>query len=164
MKTHARDAMDSQDVPGSIDCTEVRDVLPLLELGLQGASAVEAHLEACCACREETRFVKHLQGLRPEPPSAVLQGVLDRHRSEGQVRGRSAPHIAWWLLAAAVAALALGVRMFPGFSSTTDDLWTLALDPAPVTWYGEEWMVAGEPVPEALSDDILVALFREMDP
>jgi hypothetical protein len=164
MKTDSSDAMDGQDRPGSINCAEVRDLLPLLEMGLQSAPLVEAHLEACAECGAEARFVKHLQGLRPEPPSAILQGVLDRHRSEGQVRGRSPARIGWWLSAAAVAALALGVRMFSASPPAAEGLWTLALDPESATWYGEEWMVAGEPVPEALSDDILVALFEEMDP
>ena len=146
------------------DCADVRDLFPLSGLGVEGAGKVAAHLASCAECRDAAEFVEHLQGFRPEPPASILRGVLERHQSLGHTAGRTRNPVVWWLSAAAVAALALGIGMLADSTPTAESLWTLALDPEPATWYGDDWMVAGEPVPGGLSDDVLIALFEEMEP
>jgi hypothetical protein len=67
-------------------------------------------------------------------------------------------------VSAAAAVAALGFGLFAVTRSGFDPLWSLALDSEPAAWYGEDWIVAGGPVPEALSDDQLLLLLEEMDP
>ena len=156
-------------VPGKapLSCADVRDLLPLRDPAGTGHPGLEEHLGACPACMDEARFVGWVRGLRPEPPASVLAGVLERTR-DGEAaandrRDRWPPRaLAWTLAAAAAAGLAFGI----GFLSDrgTDPVWRIALDPEPAIWYGEEWVVAGGPVPDALSDELLLALLEEMEP
>lgn len=156
-------------VPGepSISCAEVRDLLPLRESADAGHRGLEEHLGDCAECAAEARFVGWMRARRPEPPATILTGVLERARDEaapGVARPdrRPARALAWTLAAAAAAGLAFGI----GFLSDrgTDPVWRIALDPEPAIWYGDEWVVAGGPVPDALSDELLMALLEEMDP
>lgn len=156
-------------VPGepSISCAEVRDLLPLRDPADAGYAGLEEHLGGCPECAAEARFVVWMRALRPEPPAAILTGVLERARHEaaagGTQRHRRPPRaLAWTLAAAAAAGLAFGI----GFLSDrgADPVWRIALDPEPAIWYGDEWVVAGGPVPDALSDELLMALLEEMDP
>ncbi len=161
--------------PASPSCDEVRDLLPLLGPGPRSSSFanVELHLRDCSECRAEAEFVMRLGELRPEPPISILQGVLGRAAErdlptapESRVDGEHGVHwrgVSWSLAAAAVAVLALGVGILSGPDPASDPVWMLALEPEPASWYGDEWMIAGGPVPEALSDDILRALLEEMD-
>jgi hypothetical protein len=67
-------------------------------------------------------------------------------------------------VSAAAAVAALGFGLYAITRSPGDPRWSLALDSEPAAWYGEEWIIAGGPVPEALSDDQLLLLLEEMDP
>ena len=156
-------------LPGepSISCAEVRDLLPLRAPADAGHPGLEEHLGGCPECAGEARFVGWMRALRPEPPRAILTGVLERARDEAAAtsvrRDRQPPRaVAWTLAAAAAAGLALGI----GFLADrgTDPVWRIALDPEPAIWYGDEWVVAGDPVPDALSDELLMALLEEMEP
>ncbi|MDE0394479.1 MAG: hypothetical protein OYK82_06850 [Gammaproteobacteria bacterium] len=157
-------------VPGepSISCAEVRDLLPLRDPADAGYAGLEEHLGGCPECAAEARFVYWMRALRPEPPAAILTGVLERARDEAAAGGTPRWHrrppraLAWTLAAAAAAGLALGI----GFLSDrgADPVWRIALDPEPAIWYGDEWVVAGGPVPDALADELLMALLEEMDP
>lgn len=149
----------------TVGCGVVRDALPLRGLDLLDpalAVRLEAHLETCETCATEARFVDRLGELRPEAPPSILAGVVERAdvRTRSDRRGWGGIQLA--LSAAAVLALALGLATLRDSPTPADGVWTLALDPEPATWYGDDWMVAGEPVPEALSDDMLEALFEEM--
>ena len=156
-------------VPGepSISCAEVRDLLPLRDPADAGHPRLEEHLGGCPECAAEARFVGWMRALRPEPPAAILTGVLERARDEVAAGGarrdrRPSRALAWTLAAAAAAGLAFGI----GFLSdrSADPVWRIALDAEPAIWYGDEWVVAGGPVPDALSDELLMALLEEMDP
>lgn len=150
-----------------ISCAEVRDLLPLRDPADAGHPGLEEHLGGCPECAAEARFVVWIRALRPEPPAAILTGVLERAREEvaaGAARWDRRPPraVAWMLAAAAAAGLVFGI----GFHSDrgADPVWRIALDPDPAIWYGDEWVVAGGPVPDALSDELLMALLEEMEP
>lgn len=152
---------------GADACADVRDVLPL-----RGTEAwdpawtppVEAHLKGCEACREEAEFVTRIQASRPEVPAGLVDAVVERFEAE-----RRTPRPWRWmassvgLSAAAAAVLALGIGLFGDREVTVDPVWELALEPEAPSWYGDEWLVAGGPVPEALSDEVLLMLAQEMD-
>ncbi len=154
-----------EDRADALGCSDVRDLLPLEDLGRHGrvSPEVEAHLLGCAECRAEAEFVARLKSLRPEPPNTILRGVMDRARPPAEGTRRR-----WgtgsWLSAAAATVLALGLGLLWDSPTADDSVWTSALEPEPASWYGEEWMVAGGPVPDALSDDVLMALLEEMDP
>jgi len=148
-------------------CGWVRDHLPLRSSGIGDpglAAAVDEHLAGCAQCRAEAEFVDRLRQARPEPPAGLVEATLKRYAERPR---ESARKLRWGgplgVSAAAVVA-ALGFGLFAINRSATDPLWSLALDPEPTAWYGEEWIVAGGPVPEALSDDQLLLLLEEMDP
>jgi hypothetical protein len=106
----------------TLDCADVRDLLPELALGsLDGATRADvlAHINRCSSCRAEARaladVVDGLSALAPEvePPSGFADGVLDAMRAE-QVRpvAPAATPRRWrtrHLLAAAVVAALVGV-------------------------------------------------------
>lgn len=151
----------------SISCAEVRDLLPLRDPANAGPPGLEEHLDGCPECAGEARFVGWMRGLRPEPPAAILAGVLERARDEAAAASaqgdRRPPRaVAWTLAAAAAAGLAFGIGLLS--DRGTDPAWGIALDPEPAIWYGDEWVVAGGPVPDALSDELLMALLEEMEP
>ena len=161
------EGFDSQVVrPDPADpCGWVRDLLPLRRSGAGDArfAAVEAHLAECADCRVEAEFVDRLRQARPEPPAGLVEATLKRYAE--RPRG-SARKLRWGGplgVSAAAAVAALGLGLFAMTRSATDPLWSLALDSEPAAWYGEEWLVAGGPVPEALSDDQLLLLLEEMD-
>ncbi len=106
----------------SLDCAEVRDLVPELALGsLDGATRAEvlAHISRCRGCRAEARaladVVDGLMALAPEvePPSGFADGVLDAIRAEQQPRRPPATAPRRWrtghLVAAAVVAAVVGV-------------------------------------------------------
>lgn len=156
-------------LPGEalISCAEARDLLPLRDPVDARRPEVEAHLEGCPDCAAEAAFVARIRGLRPEPPATILSGVVERARLEaepmhprwGRPRWRT---VVWTLSAAAVAGLSIGIGVL--LDRGTESFWRLALEAEPAVWYGDEWVVAGGPVPEALSDELLMALLEEMDP
>ncbi len=152
-----------QDPAVPTGCAEVRDFLPLIS-EREVPSEVGAHLDGCAECSAEAEFVSRVASLRPDPPASILPSVLARAARRPPLGGSRRRNVSWGLSAAAVVVLALGVGVLWDSQPEADSVWTLALDPEPATWYGDEWMVAGGPVPEALTDDVLSALLEEMDP
>lgn len=151
-----------------LDCAWVSDRLPLRGAGVMSGeeeARLEWHLATCAECRAQAEFVARLQQARSEPPAFLVQSVLARHAQRHQRRRRPAWSFAGMSLsAAAVAVAALGVGVLWHRSSSPDVGWDLALDPDSPSLYGEEWLVAGGPMLEALSDDDLRALLTEMEP
>lgn len=166
------------------DCAEIRDVLPLHtaeRLEQARMAEVERHLVACPVCAAEAAVVQRIQDVRPEPPETLVDGVLRRIESFVDIeRGAGAgPRLTglrvlpfrpvrrwaagWGLSAAAVLVLALGIGViwsadgrFPGDSLLT----AFATEEE---WESEEWLVAGAPVWDALSDDVLLTLLEDYD-
>ena len=151
-----------------VSCAEARDRLPLCGPGDARPAELAAHLEGCPDCAAEAGFVARMRETRPEPPATILSGVLERARLEAEPthpRWGRRPRwrdVAWALPAAAAVVLFIGIEILsnPG----PEPPWSLALEAEPEIWYGDEWVVAGGPVPEALSDELLMALLEEMDP
>jgi len=163
-------------------CGEIRDLLPLLGLGaLEGPlrAAVEQHLLGCAECSSQERFLTTLQGARAIPPGDLLHGIMVRVRAgegaqveSGALRPRLAGASGWGaflLPAAAVVILALGIGIRRPEPSTLavsppTPLLEVALDPSPGTiWYGDDWVVAGDPQLTALSDEVLLRILEEME-
>src|SRR5205823_12607995 len=108
--------------PVSLDCADVRDLVPELALGsLDGATRADvlAHIARCPGCRAEARaladVVDGLTALGPEvaPPSGFAAGVLDAMRAEQEPRRPAVDRRRRWrtghLVAAAVLAAVVGV-------------------------------------------------------
>lgn len=172
----------------SLSCAQVRELLP--GFGATTArrgerEAVNRHLSACRACAEEARFVARIRSVKPDPPPGMVEQVMRRLRESRPAmagasggtptwrpHGTSASEVAgpgqgwtatsWSLAAAAVLVLALGVGVVwsedqspvgEGLiaSLVTED------DPGP----GEEWLVAGAPVWDALPDEVLQTLLED---
>lgn len=153
--------------PGSEECAWVSDLLPLHGTDVMDAreeARLEAHLAVCAECSAQAEFVERLQMAKAEPPPLLVQTVLARHARRQRGRRPAWGFASLSLSAAAVAMAALGIGVLWNRSSGPDSVWELALDPEPPAWYGEEWLVAGGPMPEALSDDMLRALLEEMEP
>lgn len=152
-----------------LDCAAVRDQLPVqLSRAFSGPSGtaeseVRAHLEGCAGCRAEAAFLERLRVARPEPPASLAPNVLDR-LDAARRDARRPVRVAWGLSAAAVVVLALGVGVLWTGDSAQESVWSLALDHPSAVWHDDDWVVAGEPVLEALSDDALRTLLREMEP
>jgi len=166
MKTRS----DAGPVGEPMDCGPVRDLLPIQVLGELAPGddlRVESHLSMCSECREERDFVRRLGLARVEPPlelvSAIMAAVDESARSTPTVVPirRSA---LWALPAAAAIVLALGVGTIWNSPETRPSEWTLALESdVTMAWFGNEWMVAGEPILDALPDDVLRSLIQELE-
>ncbi|MSR22953.1 MAG: zf-HC2 domain-containing protein [Gemmatimonadetes bacterium] len=158
------------------ECARIRDLLPLYvaqgsaspgfageELAEEDRAGVAEHLVRCADCREEARFIAELRARRPEPPASLLSSILEAARkAPGRQKSTLLPRL---LRAAAVAALALGIGTFWQREPEPEPMWTVALEAQPaVDWYGQDWLVAGEPIVEALPDDMLRMLVEEMEP
>jgi anti-sigma factor RsiW len=166
----------------SQQCDVVRDRLPEWKAGLlqRGESeAVEVHLAACGACRDELELLEALLLARPEPPTGLEARIQARVRQEllHESAHRNDPSVipisrgrrwipAWALSAAAVVLLALGARAIlgPGGPDAEQDPLLVAVqEPLPEAWLWMDGMVAGAPVFDDLSDEELEALVRELE-
>ncbi|MEX0935703.1 MAG: zf-HC2 domain-containing protein [Gemmatimonadota bacterium] len=155
------------DGPGAGEqaCAWTRDRIPLR--GLQGLSRselaeLEVHLLRCGDCRAEAELVETLQASSPEPPPSILVGVLEARAARNDSHGSDWRR--WVIRSAAVLVLALGASVIWSRDGGTDAVWALALETEPPAWYGSDWVVAGQPIPEGLPDEVLRGLLEEIDP
>ncbi len=159
-------------------CENIRDELSasLVTAVAESVRArIDGHLSECATCRREADFLARVFRARPEPPEGFVDVTLDRAFSPagaGSSRSAARGMHPWfpertvgWAAAALVAAVAIGVGLLSTGSGDPDPdaAWALALDPVPPTWYGDDWIVAGEPQLELLSDDVLRALLSEFE-
>lgn len=144
-------------------CETARELIPDLVVGRLPAGEawrVNAHLEACDACRAEADLVRLLFASRPVAPRDLASRVRAAVRADPGSTRRP-----WWgLAAAAVAVLALGIGVasrgstearvtVPGF---------VAEGTAVNVWFTDDGMIAGAPALDGLSDDALQALLDEL--
>ncbi len=169
-----------------LDCADVVEALPLHllgsgETGPAGAprgpspSAVVAHLDSCAPCAAEHRFLAVAVGTRPHPPHDLGLRILTRALAEGvatplragpaspTVHARAPQRFLSWsgTAAAAVLVLAFGIGLVARGTGGTGDgepVLLAALEDGSYGWWGDEWMVAGAPYLEGLSDETLVIL------
>jgi len=153
-----------------MDCASVRDLLPIQVLGELAPGddlLVESHLATCGECREERAFVRRLVLARVEPPLELVSSIL----AAVEEAARPAPtlvsnrrSVLWGLPAAAVIVLAFGIGTIWNGPSSDPSGWSLALESdIAMAWFGNEWMVAGEPMLEALPDEVLRTLIVELE-
>ena len=147
---------------------------------------VQAHLDTCPACAEEVRFLEQLVRARPDPPTDLAARVVARAllptsaTSEAPASSGSAvipfrprshrpSPSRWWTspaAAAAVVVLAAGLGLVARELTTgVDGSRTLAaFDASSADWWAEEWLVAGAPYLEGISDETLVLLAAGIEP
>lgn len=150
-----------------LDCDEVLDRVSASVALMAGAPKdprIERHLSACSDCRDATAFMLRLARARPVPPRNLPALVLERvlQESRGIAKGgwgRTA------LAAAAVLVLTFGTGLVTqnlGLTAGSDRPgWELAFDASELGWAEEEWIVAGAPYLEGVSDETLMALLAE---
>jgi hypothetical protein len=149
-------------------CDEILDLVSLRPTGAlspDAAARLDHHLEGCSACAREAAFAARVYEARPEPPPGLADAVL---REAWGRRGRARPAPGWMstsLAAAAVLVLSLGIGLAtrtvgPGEGGL---LLSSALETPAPEWGAEEWLVAGAPVLEGISDEALLLLLDEVD-
>ncbi len=156
------------------DCADVVDRLPLLVLGsLEPGEAgqLDVHLMECATCTAERRLLQRILRARVEPPAALPGRILaewDRRAAAPApvprtAKGHSGGFL-WGLPAAAAVVLALGIGSFWSGGAAPESEWSLGIEPqVSMAWFGNEWMVAGQPVLDALPDDVLRSLLEELE-
>jgi hypothetical protein len=182
-----------KDMNGIPGCDEVREHLPLrvagaFRDGASGAPApgLDAHLASCEACADELAFLQVLGGARPAPPPDLAVRVVaralgsrqDPAATSGAEGGdvlpfrssrRTPPWSRWWAnpaAAAAVLVLAVGMGLVArGGAPGTDAMPTLAaFDAQAAEMWAEDWLVAGAPYLDGVSDETLALLVAGIDP
>ncbi|CAN5659605.1 hypothetical protein BH23GEM11_BH23GEM11_12800 [soil metagenome] len=181
------------DMNGISGCGEVREHLPLLVAGAYNAdaadfpaTALEAHLADCADCARELAFLEVLGGARPFPPAdfaaRVVARALSSRADDGQVvkgeKGEVLPFRTprpvprwdrWWAnpaAAAAVLVLAVGMGLVArgGVPGTDGGAVLAAFDAQATEMWAEDWLVAGAPYLDGISDETLALLVAGIDP
>lgn len=147
-------------------CERARELIPDFVAGrLEGpdVALVEAHLPRCPECSAEAELVRMLLATRPAADAAA--GVRLREAVLMAVR-RSGGRPAWALLAASVAALAIGIGVVASGEDATggaEDLPAYVEQTEEATlWISEDGLIAGGLVLDELSEEDLTALLAEL--
>lgn len=161
------------------NCTEMLDRLPDLAEGRlpeTEAGVIESHLATCVACRAEYEMVQLLVAAGPTPVPTGLEGRLQdavrrKFAPAGSAsRRRSARRVpAWGLAAAAGLVLAVATPVLvqrmgsvPGPVADDAEMAAELGDRLPSPWIGDEAMLAGAPMLDGLSDEMLAELLKEL--
>ncbi len=144
-------------------CEEMRDDLPDLlagDLEEVGKGRVEEHLETCAGCRARLDLLRELRAARPEPPEG-----LERRIEEALLAVPAGRR--WMRIAVPVAAalvVALGTALLQRGGGRPDEpagfVW---LESVPAFWHTEDGVVAGAPLLDELSEEVLENLLQEME-
>jgi anti-sigma factor RsiW len=182
-----------KDMVGVPDCEDVREQLPLRVAGVYrdgdatgAAAGLEAHLADCPDCADELAFLQMLGDARPSPPANLAVRVVTRalgsrpHETwntsgeDGSVLPFRAPRRTpgwghWWAnpaAAAAVLVLAVGMGLVArgGAPGTDAGAVLAAFDAQAAEMWAEDWLVAGAPYLDGVSDETLALLAAGIDP
>ncbi|TVP49475.1 MAG: zf-HC2 domain-containing protein [Gemmatimonadales bacterium] len=185
---HEREGRDK-----AIGCERVREHLPLRLSGVHpsGASEVpdadlDAHLADCAECTDELAFLELLSASRPSPPAHLAARVVARALGSRPLASgpagvddpdvvpfrasRRAPQWSrWWAnpaAAAAVLVLAVGMGLVARGGTPGQDGGTVlaAFDAQSAELWAEDWLVAGAPYLDGVSDETLALLVAGIDP
>jgi hypothetical protein len=155
-----------------IDCASARDLLPLMgteSMPAAHSQDLQGHLDTCGECADEARFLQKLVAGRVEPPSRLLPSImaeLDRREDSetAVILPTARRNLTWALPAAAAVILALGIGNLWNDQPSPEPYASIGFEPeVSMAWYGNSWMVAGQPMFEALPDEVLRSLIEEME-
>lgn len=166
-------------------CRELADLLPdhvAGRLAVEESGRMERHLRACADCAAELVLLRALAASRPAVPSGLAARIsaaalADRapgagprgrphdpdRRTSGAPGWRRRLRPAWALPVAAALVLALGTALLREAGRGPSGLGEVAVDDPSEVWLGEEGVVAGAPVLDELSDEVLVTLLAELE-
>ncbi|MEN8374688.1 MAG: hypothetical protein ABFS34_04505 [Gemmatimonadota bacterium] len=152
-------------------CETVRDRLVEFQGGaLEALAAAEtgAHLERCAECAAELTLLRDLAAKRRQAPAGFSDAVLAAVRAGGVAgAGRGARFRALPMAAAAAGVFLVGtVLVRAGFGPAADEPGEQAATEAVLAvapWPGEDGLLAGAPVLDALSNAELEALLKELE-
>jgi hypothetical protein len=175
--------------PATVGGGEPRKVHPLLAPGQE--EYLRAHLSRCEPCADAERLLATARSARPEPPRdlglrIVARALAQRETGQGASASpwpapssapapgvlplRRRPPARWWTSSAAAAAvlvLAVGMGLVArgtGDGPESGSALLAALDEGAYGWWGDEWMVAGAPYLDGLSDETLAVLAAGIAP
>ncbi len=152
---------DGADVCGEILDIASRGVARGLSASLR--ARVEAHTQHCLHCASDIRFMTRVHRARTAAPPGLRRAVLARLEAESdRIRGgwRSAS-----MAAAAVLVLAMGMGLAMQAADPYSEAsgWDLAVADGDIEWLADEWLVAGAPYLDGISDETLLALLSDED-
>ena len=164
MTTDQMNGMERNEGPDA--CDEILDLASrgvALALSARFRHRVEAHVERCRRCAAEIAFMQRVHRARPMPPAGLAHSVLARLEDEGvrMLDGwRSAS-----MAAAAVLVLSMGVGLATQSldSDGSGPAWNYAFVDGDVEWVSDDWLVAGAPYLEEVSEETLLALLSDED-
>lgn len=148
-------------------CDRVQDVLPdhvAGRLPRLDAEAVAGHVAACHNCAAEAALVARLLAGQPDVPAGMAPRIQEAVR-QGRDRTAAAAPRRWRVAAAAAAVVfvAAGGWLWLGGGNGPAQV-AGAWDPLPRDWPTGDGMMAGAPVLQDLSDEVIMALLEEMEP
>jgi hypothetical protein len=146
-------------------CGTMRELIPDVvggRLPRAQAETVERHVAACAECAGELRVARMILASRRDAPSGLLERLL---ATVGAHRPRTAtPAGSWWgVAAAAVAALALGIgiQSDPSVQPVEVPGYAYEVEEGDI-WLSDDGLLAGAPLFDDLSDDVLMQLLDEL--
>jgi len=144
-------------------CGTVRELIPDFvgnRLSAADLGVVDSHVLDCPECGAELALARVVLASRLKPPPELLERLL---QSVGTVRHR--PAQTWWgISAAAIAALALGIGISsdPAAQAPVDvPGYAYEVEEGDI-WLSDDGLVAGAPLLDGLSDDVLLQLLDEL--
>lgn len=145
--------------------------LELLSLEPSGALAPEKaerlgrHLKVCDACADEAAFVARVFRARPHAPPELAEALIREILHDRAPRTVPSGWLSASLAAAAVLVVSLGIGVATQFVGPGEPApaWVVAFEASDEAWAAEEWVVAGAPVLDGVSDESLLRLLAELE-
>jgi len=148
-------------------CVTVRELIPdFVADRLPGSdlAEVDRHVLECADCADELDLARAIFATRPSVPEGLLERLTSTVTTVTKVR-QLQPTRAWWsVVAAAVAALALGIGISSGpVTQVPIDVpgYAYEVEEGDI-WVSDDGLLAGAPLFDDLSDDALLQLLDEL--
>jgi len=147
-------------------CVTVRELIPdFVADRLTGSdlAEVDRHVLGCTDCADELDLARAIFATRPSVPEGLLERLTSTVTTVTRVR-QLQPARAWWsVVAAAVAALALGIGISSDPVTVPVDVpgYAYEVEEGDI-WLSDDGLLAGAPLFDDLSDDALLQLLDEL--